>query len=90
MNKSLIYLVLFLILNTISFSQKPRKIFSALQEKKLTEAIIEYQKIDATKNYDIEDLTLFELSKCLFMIDSTYNEKSKYIYLLFNINKLVI
>jgi hypothetical protein len=55
-------------------AQKPRKIFNYLQENQLTLAVEEYGKITLDKEYDNEDKVLFTYAKCLFQIDTNYQE----------------
>jgi hypothetical protein len=53
-------------------AQKPRKIFNYLQENQLTLAVEEYNKISSDKEYDNDDKVLFAYAKCLFQIDTNY------------------
>ena len=53
-------------------SQKARKIFNYLQENQLSLAVEEYNKISSDKEYDNDKKVLFSYAKCLFQIDTNY------------------
>ena len=53
-------------------AQKARKIFNYLQENQLSLAVEEYNKISSDKEYDNDDKVLFAYAKCLFQIDTSY------------------
>ena len=89
MNKNLSLFLIGIIISISSFAQKPKKIFSFLEEGKLQEAMEEYNLISSEKKYDNEDKILFEISNCLLMIapnSSKYNP----IQSIKNFNNLVI
>jgi hypothetical protein len=89
MNKNLLLFLIGIIISLGSFAQKPKKIFSFLQEGKLQEAMEEYNLISSEKKYNNEDKVLFEISNCLLMIvpnSSKYNP----IQSIKNFNNLVI
>ncbi len=70
--KKNILLILVLFISFGSFAQKPKKIFSSLQEGNLQEAFLEYDKISSEKKYDIDEVIIFDLAKCLFLIEPSY------------------
>jgi hypothetical protein len=61
--------ILFCILTFVSFGQRPRKIYSLLLEKNVSEALNELNKFDSQKKYDKDDLIFFEIAKSLLMIE---------------------
>ncbi len=71
----LIYITIFTILisSIDCYAQKPRKIFSYLQENNLNLALEEYAKIKSDKVYDADKKLLFEIANCIFLIDKTYS-----------------
>ncbi len=53
------------------YAQKPRKIFSYLQENNLNLALEEYAKIKTNKAYDTDEKILFEIADCIFLINKS-------------------
>jgi hypothetical protein len=62
-------LSIFFLISTNTLGQKPRKIYSFLLEKKHNEALLELSKFDNNKNYDSDEKILFEIARCLIMIE---------------------
>jgi hypothetical protein len=70
----LIYITIFTILisSIDCYAQKPRKIFSHIQENNLNLALEEYAKIKSDKVYDTDEKILFEIADCIFLINKSY------------------
>jgi hypothetical protein len=71
--KRFFLIFLLLTISCSSIAQKPRKIFSYLQENNLNLALEEYAKIKTDKVYDADKKLLFEIANCIFLIDKTYS-----------------
>lgn len=63
-----IFLFMCMLISYISFAQKPKKIFSSLQEGNIIEAQLEYDKFSSENKYNHEEIILFKLANSLLMI----------------------
>jgi hypothetical protein len=70
----IIYVTIFTVLisSIDCYAQKPRKIFSHIQENNLNLALEEYAKIKSDKVYDTDEKILFEIADCIFLINKSY------------------
>ena len=70
----IIYVTIFTVLisSIDCYAQKPRKIFSHIQENNLNLALEEYAKIKSDKVYDADEKILFEIADCIFLINKSY------------------
>ncbi len=73
-NIKIIYVTIFTVLisSIYCYAQKPRKIFSHIQENNLNLALEEYAKIKSDKVYDTDEKILFEIADCIFLINKSY------------------
>jgi hypothetical protein len=72
MKKSSLIFTLLMFISFGTFAQKPKKIFSSLQEGNLREAESEYNKLNIEENkYSVSEDILLDLSKCLLLIEPT-------------------
>jgi hypothetical protein len=65
-------IIFFILICFQIIAQKPKKIFSYLQNKQLILAVEEYNKISKDIEYDNEEKMLFKIAFSLFLIDSNY------------------
>ena len=73
MKKIILYIVLIFFLTNTIYSQKPKKIFNYIQNNEIDLAIEELAKFNPKKKYKNEELILFDISRCLLMIEFKSN-----------------
>jgi hypothetical protein len=74
MNKVILILFFIFFSNGELNAQKPKKIFSYLQENNLNLALEEYDKFKFDKVYDADKKLLFEIADCIFQINKSYSK----------------
>ena len=73
MKKIFLYIVLIFCLTNTVYSQKPKKIYNYIQNNEINLAIEELAKFNPEKKYKNEELILFDISRCLLMIEFKSN-----------------